>query len=1338
MSSHLRVLRRVLAVALIITFIVSIVPPRVHAASYTVTNCNPSGAGSLRQAIVDANGHAGPDEITFNITCNRITLSSPIFPNITGDLTITGPGADSLTIDGAGQYRVFVITSGVNVTISGLTIQNAGSSGTNPILINSGGTLTVQNSVFKENKAGTGGAIYNNNGTLTVSNSAFINNKATYDSGAIHNYGMLSVSNSTFSGNSSSANGGAILHAGSGNTATITNSTFFGNFSGNGRGGGNAGAIYNAATLTLIHGTVSGNSTEVYGGGIDTIGTLYIRNSIVDGNSAQNGFNIHGSYIGTNNLIDTDPQLSPLQDNGGPTQTMMPLPGSPAIDRANAAYCPSTDQRGVARPVDGDGDGTPACDIGAVEAPGITPVRVQSITRGDPSPTNAANVGFTVTFDAAVTGVSAGNFALVAGGPSGASITGVSGSGTTWTVAANTATGDGTLRLDMVNATGVSGPGDAPVANVPFTTGEPYTIDKTAPTVSLSSLNADPTNTNISVTVTFSEGITGFDASDVVVSNGMISHFAGTGTSYTVVVVPGVDGLVSVDIPAGAAHDAAGNPTLAARLERTYDGTPPAVTVEQAAAQSDPTRTSPIVFTVTFSEDVPGFDASDVQLSGTAGATIATVSGGPAIYTVEVSGMTADGTVSAALLAGAAVDRAGNHSAPSTSSDNIVTYDTTAPTVTLSSTAPDPATIAPIPVTATFSEVVTGFGASDVAVGNGAVSNFTGSGASYSFDVIPSADGMVTVAIPAGAAHDAAGNPTAASAQLARTFDGTAPAVSINQAATQADPTSATPIVFTVEFSEDVTGFDASDVILSGTAGATTAAVSGGPAVYTVEVSGMTAFGTVRADLGAGAASDHAGQLSAASTSTDNTVTYIDGNAPGVLVDPLALSVLEGGPAQPYTVRLASCPLAGEIVTVTIAPAAGVSTDRTTLTFDQTTWNTPQAVSVSAPDNAVADGSRISSIAHAVSSSDPSTPYGDGSVSAPPVAITIQDDDAPGIIIIETEGRTAVLPGGPADTYTVALAMQPAAGDTVTIALAYDSTRLDVTPTSLDFDDATWNTPQTVAVQAIHTGGSSPGAPTSPIVHTASSSSGSPYAGVTATVIVHLTSADPAPAGSTAADHARAQAPLCANLDGSTTDLVRADVPSDTVAQGSVFCRALVENGALRSGENLAEIGVPAVLARGVLQAVDVFGLDHSGHSVSHFTAPVRVCLRGDGALLYLDATTAPRQMRELVAVLAEGYTCATIPNAGTVVLVERGPASYPPADAPESPIVPGGCMVRTLRILNLRAAPDVSSEVLALVPYDVTLSVTGRQGEWFQVDYLGVRGWLSAAYLAPRGACEP
>ncbi len=80
-------------------------------------------------------------------------------------------------------------------------------------------------------------------------------------------------------------------------------------------------------------------------------------------------------------------------------------------------------------------------------------------------------------------------------------------------------------------------------------------------------------------------------------------------------------------------------------------------------------------------------------------------------------------------------------------------------------------------------------------------------------------------------------------------------------------------------------------------------------------------------------------------------------------------------------------------MTVTIAPAAGVSADRITLTFDQTTWNTPQTVNVSAPDNAVADGSRIVSIARAVSSSDPATLYGDGSVTAPPVAVTVQDND---------------------------------------------------------------------------------------------------------------------------------------------------------------------------------------------------------------------------------------------------------------------------------------------------------------------------------------------------------
>lgn len=105
--------------------------------------------------------------------------------------------------------------------------------------------------------------------------------------------------------------------------------------------------------------------------------------------------------------------------------------------------------------------------------------------------------------------------------------------------------------------------------------------------------------------------------------------------------------------------------------------------------------------------------------------------------------------------------------------------------------------------------------------------------------------------------------------------DTAAPTVTINQAATQFDPSQGTNIYFTVNFSEWVTDFTASDVIIGGTAGATTKVISGGAGRnYTIRVSGMTLHGTVTATIPAGAAHDALGHASAASTSTDNVVTW--------------------------------------------------------------------------------------------------------------------------------------------------------------------------------------------------------------------------------------------------------------------------------------------------------------------------------------------------------------------------------------------------------------------------------------------------------------------------------
>ncbi len=117
----------------------------------------------------------------------------------------------------------------------------------------------------------------------------------------------------------------------------------------------------------------------------------------------------------------------------------------------------------------------------------VVPV-VTGIVRADPSPTSAASVQFTVTFAKSVTGVDTSDFTLTASGVTGASVTGVTGSGTTWTVTVSTGTGDGTLRLDLVDdnsitdvaANALGGPA---VGDGNFTSGQVYTIDKTAPSV---------------------------------------------------------------------------------------------------------------------------------------------------------------------------------------------------------------------------------------------------------------------------------------------------------------------------------------------------------------------------------------------------------------------------------------------------------------------------------------------------------------------------------------------------------------------------------------------------------------------------------------------------------------------------------------------------------------------------------------------------------------------------------------------------------------------------------------------------------------------------------------
>src|SRR5438034_618448 len=153
------------------------------------------------------------------------------------------------------------------------------------------------------------------------------------------------------------------------------------------------------------------------------------------------------------------------------------------------------------------------------------------------------------------------------------------------------------------------------------------------------------------------------------------------------------------------ARDAAGNRTTSAPVTVTVDNVAPTVTINQAAAQADPTNAAPINFTVVFSEPVSGFTGTDVTIGGTAGGTkTVTVSGGPSTYTVAVSGMTSSGTVIASLAAGVVQDAAGNTNTASTSTDNSVSFDATGPTVSISSPASGASVSGTLSVTASASD----------------------------------------------------------------------------------------------------------------------------------------------------------------------------------------------------------------------------------------------------------------------------------------------------------------------------------------------------------------------------------------------------------------------------------------------------------------------------------------------------------------------------------------------------------------------------------------------------------------------------------------------------------
>jgi len=273
-----------------------------------VTNTNDSGPGSLRDALVAANNG---DTIDATGISGTILLTSGELP-VDKSITISGPGADGLAVNGNGSNRVFHVSSGQTVTISDLTISNGNDYNAGGIY-SDGATLTVNNCTFTANSGGGygGGGIMsdasNADANLTVNNCLFDGNSADFLGGGILNFttsnttANLTVSNCTISNNSAEDGGGIVNYGASGTvTSVVSNTTITGNSANFGRGG----AIHNdavfvggSATLTVSSCTISNNSAYFDGGGIgNSAGNLQISNCTLSGNSAGSGGGVYTEY----------------------------------------------------------------------------------------------------------------------------------------------------------------------------------------------------------------------------------------------------------------------------------------------------------------------------------------------------------------------------------------------------------------------------------------------------------------------------------------------------------------------------------------------------------------------------------------------------------------------------------------------------------------------------------------------------------------------------------------------------------------------------------------------------------------------------------------------------------------------------------------------------------------------------------------------------------------------------------------------------------------------------------------------------------------------------------
>jgi parallel beta-helix repeat protein len=336
-------------------------------------------------------------------------------------LVITGNTASA---DGGGLWADGIFDMSLTIRNSTISGNTAGSDGGGIYIEDAAEPVLIQNTVITGNDAADdGGGIYfyDPDNSTTIEGSTISGNTAGDLGGGIYMYdtdgGTHLITGTTISGNTANNGGGGIFLYGPDDPFVIENSTISGNQAvgsipvGNGYGGGIF--LYSLyADFAIRHSTIVGNSATGTGGGVFTLtGPIPIEHSIVADNNAgvqepDLGTEVDGSFDVSFSLIETpstaniadnggnvfgqDPQLGPLANNGGPTQTHLPAGTSPAVNAGDPAFAPppATDQRGFDRVAGG------RIDIGAVE---VNPGTIQLTVAAASVAENAGTVTITAT-----------------------------------------------------------------------------------------------------------------------------------------------------------------------------------------------------------------------------------------------------------------------------------------------------------------------------------------------------------------------------------------------------------------------------------------------------------------------------------------------------------------------------------------------------------------------------------------------------------------------------------------------------------------------------------------------------------------------------------------------------------------------------------------------------------------------------------------------------------------------------------------------------------------------------------------------------------------------------